>query len=170
MAYEVYSSAEVNIAWGGVPFKGLAGEGFVTITPNSDVTVEDIGADSGLSTSISPDRTGTVVIQLQQVSPTNRLLGGLITDQLTGSKKFKRADLTIVDPSGSVIVLCKGAYIKGRPEITLGSSTEGNYYSWTFYCEELIYTAVPEGVSSAIKNSSADQLAGAISILNGLNR
>ena len=150
MSLETFSSRNVNVAWGGMNIVGLAQDGFVTITPSSDITDEEVGSDGQLQTSILPDRTGTVTIQLQQNSPSNNDLAGLLDDQMYGSRFFRKAEMTVCDPSGSVIVRMINAYLKSRPEITLGSTATGNTYSWTFFCEELRYLAQPNFISAEL--------------------
>lgn len=168
MSLPVYSSADVNVAWGGVALLGLAKGTFITITPNSDLTDEEVGADGYLSISLMADRTAKAVLQLQQGSPSNGLLAAAVNDWLYGSGKFKRASLTIADPSGSVLCILSGAYVKAMPEIVMGDTATGQNRSWTFFCEKIKYTPAPPGVAADIKNAALDKAAGAISVLNGI--
>jgi Protein of unknown function (DUF3277) len=168
MSLPVYSSSDVNVAWGGVAIVGLAKGTFITITPNSDLTDEEVGSDGQLSISIMADRTAKVMLQLQQGSPSNQLLAAVLLDQLEGSRTFKRASLTIADPSGSVLCILTGAYIKAFPEIVMGETATGQNRTWTFFCEKVKYTSAPPGVATAVKNAALDKAAGAISVLNGI--
>lgn len=170
MALEVYSSRDVQVAWAGIAFSGFASDSFVGIEPNADLTDEEVGADGQLATSINPDRTGTVTIALQQNSQTNLVLSGVLHDQMYKGRKFRKGDLTVADPSGSVLAYLKGAYIKTRPSISLGSTSTGNSYTWTFFCEEMIYTPAPPGISKAVADSAALEVKAAISKLDSLLR
>lgn len=170
MALPVYSSRDVNITWGGVPITGLAADSFVEIAPSADETDEDVGSDGELATSINPDRTGSITIRLQQTSPSNLMLSGILADQRAGGRKFKRGNLTVTDPSGSVMAFLKGAYIKTKPNIILGNTQTGQTRDWVFFCEEVEYTSAPDMVAEAIKNTAADAVAAAIATLDGLNQ
>jgi hypothetical protein len=142
MAY-VYSSEDVEIAWTGIPFTGLAPDSFITITPTEDVMQANSGGDGLQEVSYSPDKSGTVTISLQQGSDTARLLAASVGARTVG-------DLTIVDPSGSIFAQCKDARIMTRAEITRGINAGDNTNDWTFWCEELIYTGTPSGVSGDV--------------------
>lgn len=162
---ETYSSRDVNISWGGLPIVGLAQDSFLTITRNSDLTDEEVGSDGQLQTSVMADRTGTVALQLQQNSPSNWDLAGIVQDQLYGSRYFRKAEFTACDPSGSVIVRMKNAYLKAIPEITLGNTATGVTRTWTFFCEELIYTPQGNFISSGLSvdiESRVDQALGIV--------
>lgn len=142
MAY-VYSSEDVQIAWSGIPLTGLSADSFITITPTEDVMQANVGGDGLAEVSYSPDRTGTVVVSLQQGSVSARLLAASVGGRVSG-------DLTIVDPSGSIFALCKDARIMTRPEITRGVNAGDNTNDFTFWCEELIYTGTPSGLADGI--------------------
>lgn len=153
---EVYSSRDVTITWGPHVFTGLAPDSFVTLTPNADITSEEVGADGQLQTSVLPDDTGTVTIQLQQNSLSNLALAGLLRDQKKGSRKFYRAPLIVYDPSGSVIAEAKNAYIKSRPELIRGSDAAGNVQAWMFFAEEMDYIPTPKGISDELRAQAED--------------
>jgi hypothetical protein len=86
----------------------------------------------------------------------------MLTQENNGT--FIRGDLTIADPSGSVLALLRGAHLKKAPEVVLGSSAAGKTRDWVFFCEKMIFTSAPTGLSSAISNG-----AGIIGAIGGLN-
>ncbi len=141
MAYE-YSSADVAVAWSGIPFSGFAADSMIVITPTEDNLQANSGSDGLQEISFSPDKSGTVIISLQQGSITARLLAATVqlAPQTSG-------DLTIIDPSGSIFALCRGARIMTRAEITRGVNAGDNTNDWGFWCEELIYTGTPSGIN-----------------------
>lgn len=141
MAYE-YSSRDVKIAWTGFPLTGLAEGSFVTITPAEDILQASVGSDGMAEVSYSPNTTGTVTVSFQQGSESARLLAASVnlSTPVVG-------DLTIVDPSGSIFVQCRGARLMSRPEITRGVNAGDNTNDWTWWCENLIYTGTPTGIS-----------------------
>ena len=153
MALPVYSSLDVQVSWNGVPIDGLAPDSFVTFSRNSDLTDEEVGADGLLSISALPDKTGTCTISLQQASQSNLILSGVLLQQ-EDSGLFIRGDLTIADPSGSVLALLHGAHLKKAPEVVLGSSATGKTRDWVFFCEKLKFTSAPNGLAEDISNAS----------------
>lgn len=142
----VYSSREVKVTFLEYAFEGLAPDSFIEFALSSDLTDEEIGADGSVSISISPDQTGSCTVSLQQNSPTNIFLSSVLSKQRVQGK-IASGSLSIVDPSGSVIALLTGAHIKTAPTISLGSSATGKTYDWVLFCQELKFTATPEGVA-----------------------
>ena len=107
----VYSSKNVKVAFLGFTIDGLSPDSFVEFSLSSDLTDEEVGADGSVSVSISPDETGTCTISLQQNSPSNIFLSGILARQRSLGKLATGA-LTIVDPSGSVVATLSQAHIK----------------------------------------------------------
>ena len=145
MALPVYSSRDVLVSWSGVPITGFTPDSFINFSRNVDLTDEEVGASGELSTSINPDRTGNGKISLQQQSPSNLLLSGILNAQDAGGA-LVIGNLTITDPSGSTLALLSGAYLKVAPEISLGSTATGSSRDWTFFVEHLNFTSSPDGL------------------------
>lgn len=146
MALPRYSSKDVVVAWSGVTLEGFTPDSFVSFTRSEDYTDEEVGSDGQLLTSISPNQTGTCTINLQATSPSNWVLSAAAEGYVTGAPTT--GDLTIVDPSGAVFAFLRGAYLKSAPEVTLGMTATGVSNSWTFFCEQLVYTGSPSGLSA----------------------
>jgi hypothetical protein len=164
MALPVYSSKDVSLAWSGQKLDGLAPDSFVTFSLNSDITDEEVGADGQVNISRLPDGTGVCTLSFQQNSNSNLILSGVLAAQ-KNSPTFITGSLTVVDPSGSVLALLTGAHIKTAPEVTLGSSATGATRDWVFFCEEMNFTSVPEGV--AVLSGDAALVAGAVATILG---
>jgi hypothetical protein len=147
MALPVYSSRNVTISWGGVALGALSPDAFVTFSRSADITDEEVGSDGNLSISISPDRTGSCTLSFQQNSDSNRILSGVLLAQ-EANDTFITASLSIIDPSGSVIALLTGSYIKTAPEVILGLTAAGQSKDWVFFCEGMEFASVPEGVAA----------------------
>ena len=54
--------------------------------------------------------------------------------------------MVISDRAGSVVARAKAASIMTTPEMSFGSSSEGSVFTYTFFCEELQWLAVPAGL------------------------
>lgn len=145
MSLPVYSSRKVNVAWSGVLFEGFAPDSFITLARNADITDTEVGADGQVSISMLPDWTGTATLSLQKESPTNIALSGMLNAQRASSGLY-RANLTIIDPSGSCIATLTAAHIKTAPELGFGSSATGTTYDWVFFAEDFIFQSTPEGI------------------------
>lgn len=146
MSLPTYSSADVKISWGGVSLKGVAPESFVTISPNGDITDEEVGADGQVSISFLADESGTCTLVFQQQAEVNAILSAVLAEQRT-QKSLNKADLVISDPSGSVLARLHDAHIKTAPEMVLSASATGNGRSWVFFVEKVSWSAVPTGVA-----------------------
>lgn len=145
-ALPVYSAREVAVAWGLVNFEGFSEDSIVTFAYNSELTSEMVSADGKLATSVTPDRTGTVTVEVMQTSETNIILSALLAEQNNSddTSEIYKSDFSVSDPSGSVLCIGRNAYMKKPPEI--GLSVETNTYEWTFYCEKVDYLALPSGI------------------------
>ncbi len=162
MALPVYTSKEVSVSWSGVTLDGLAADSFVSFALNSDLTDEEVGADGQLSISRMPDTTGTCTLSFQQNSTSNLILSGVLAAQLN-APTFITGSLSVVDPSGSTLALLTNVHIKTAPENTLGSTAVGATRDWVFFCENMFFTAAPEGV--ATDGASAVRAAAGVSAI-----
>ena len=142
--HAVYSSRNVNVAFDGVPIEGLAEDTFIKLQRSEDITDEEVGADGKLSISKLPNRTGTIEVTLQQQSPSNHFFAELLREQdiVNG---ILQGDLTITDPSGSILSNTRNCHIKTAPEVMLGSTATGQTRTWTFFAEEVDFTSLPSG-------------------------
>lgn len=145
----VYSSREVRISWSGHTFLGLAPDSAIEIAPNADITDEEVGADGSVAISILPDETGAITVSLQQNSPTNAYLAAAVNQQrLSGS--LVQSNMTVKDPSGSIIAVIKDAHIKTKPTFTRGSTATGSTQDWVFFAKDLIIQPVdPDNANAA---------------------
>lgn len=69
-----YSSEKVIIALGSHVVSGYADDSFVGVEPAGDGTTMKVGCDGSVNRSISPNKSFTIKIALQQNSPTNEFL------------------------------------------------------------------------------------------------
>lgn len=141
----VFSAKNVKVAYLGYTLDGLSPDSFVEFSLSTNLTDEEVGADGSVSISMSPDETGTCTISLQQNSPSNIFLSGLLARQRVEGKLASGA-LSILDPSGSVVAVLSKAHIKTAPTIGLGSTATGKTHDWVFFCQSMLFTSVPEGV------------------------
>ena len=143
----VYSAREVAVAWGLILMEGFSGDNICSFSYNTDLTTETIGADGKLATSVTPDRSGTVTIELMQTSDTTKQLAALLAYQNNQSDTslIVKADLAVSDPSGSTLCTARNAYIKTAPEIGLG--IEQGTHEWVLYSEKIDFLPLPRGVA-----------------------
>jgi hypothetical protein len=146
MALPIYSSKNNKVAYGGVDLDGLAPDSFITFSFTTDRTDEEVGADGQTMISIMPDQGGTCTVSLQQASPANLILAGVLNFNEVNNT-LVRANLAISDPSGSVLAFLRNAHIKTAPEVSLGSTATGVTRDWVFYCEQLLFTQSPDGLA-----------------------
>ena len=164
MALPTYSSRNVKASWGGTDFEGFMPDSFISFSRNTDITDEEVGADSQLSISIVPDRSGTCTMSFQKMSPTNIALSALLNSQEAEGGIYI-ADISIVDPAGSAVAQLTNAHIKTAPEVSFGSSATGVSYDWVFYCEKMNFLSTPAGI---IDGDNADIVARAAAAVGTL--
>ena len=164
MSLPVYNSREVQCSWNGVALTGLAPDSFITFSRESDLTEVEVGADGQANISRLPNRTGTCTISLQQNSPGNIILSGVMLEQEANSTLFV-GSLTIADPSGATLALLTGVHLQVAPEVSLGSSANGATRDWVFWCEGMKFTSAPEGLAQSIADNA--DIAGGIATIIG---
>lgn len=111
-----YAPERVLVLVSGFQITGYADDTFVDIAPNADLTSYQVGSDGEVARSISSNKTCTVTLTLQQASPANDFLTGLIEiDSLTGGRLFP---VTVSDLTGRTVFVASQAWISKRPNIT----------------------------------------------------
>ena len=138
-----YSPKDVSVSFNGIAITGFAPDSFIRAKRNSDVLKETVGAAGELSLTKIADKTGEIEIELLQTSESNLALAALLLAQEFGGGLIPVGEIIILDESGSIPVLAHNAYLKMAPEMDLGA--DQNSRTWTFGCEELVYTAAPSG-------------------------
>ncbi len=164
----VYSAREVGVAWGVVNFEGFSADNIVTFAYNTELTMESIGADGKLATSVTPDRSGTVKVELMQTSLSTITMSAILAAQnnSTNTAEIVKQDFAVTDPSGSVLCIARNAYLKMAPEINLG--VEQNTHEWTLYSEKIDFLPVPRGVEDATIVAEVAATVAAMFALSGL--
>ena len=138
-----YSPRDVNVSFNGIAITGFAPDSFIRIKRNANLLEETVGSAGELALTHVADKTGEIEIELMQTSESNLILSGLILT-MEGGGLIPVGEIVIQEPSGSNLTVAHNAYIKMLPEIELGSSQTTR--TWTFGCEELVYTSVPAGI------------------------
>lgn len=156
-----YGSRRASVNWGGVAFEGFSDDAIVSMERNSDLTDEAVSADGKVATSINPDRSGTVTVSLMQTSPTNAILSAVLNIQEERDELYK-VGLVAEEDSG-VIAVANNAYLKKAP--TVGLSKTQQTYEWTFFCDELKYLQVPNGLVETDAAAVAAIVASAINTI-----
>lgn len=152
-----YNSRKVKIVFLNHVVQALAADDFLEISLNADLTVNDIGGDGSVGTSMTPDETGTCTLRLMQGSPTNVFLSGVLAAQReTG--KLAEGSFTVKDPSGIVVAKLSDAHITVAPTTTLGSTTSGKTIEWQFFCKKVDFASVPANLSGVV-GLAADAIA-----------
>jgi hypothetical protein len=161
MSYiKTYAPQNVKIAWGGFPLTGFADGEFVTITPNSDLTDEVIGAQGDLALTKIANWTGTVTITLLQNSECNLYLSGIYAAQQRAAD-IVRATMTITDPSGSTLYECRDTHMKTAAPVTLSDGQ--NSKQWTFFVGNMIPVSSNSEITQAL--GIASQIAATADLL-----
>lgn len=139
-----YSPRDVNVSFNSIAITGFAQDSFIRIRRNSDLLTETVGSAGELALTHVADKTGEIEIELMQTSESNLLLSGLVASMEVQGALIPVGAIVIQDPSGSNLTVAQNAYIKGLPEIDLGS--DQNTRTWVFGCERLDYTDTPDGL------------------------
>jgi hypothetical protein len=69
-----YNPEKVIVALGSHIASGYADDSFITVEPSGDGTTMKVGCDGSVNRSVSPNRSYSIKVALQQNSPTNEFL------------------------------------------------------------------------------------------------
>lgn len=132
-----YSPDRVVVLVGGTPMTAYGEDTFVEISPSADLSTVQVGADGEIARSISTNKLCTITLTLQQVSPSNNVLSGLMeVDALTGGVLFP---ITLQDLRGTTIFVSSQAWISKRPTITFGREVSDRV--WEFQAVPSVWLA-----------------------------
>lgn len=128
-AIRTYSPDRVLVLVSGVPMGGFAEDTFVEITPLADLSTMQVGADGEVARSISTNKCCTVAITLQQTSPSNDVLSGILeVDAATGSAIFP---VMVQDLLGRTMFAVSQAWISKRPAMTFAREVSDRTWELT---------------------------------------
>lgn len=114
-AVRTYSPDRVMVLVSGAPMSGFAEDTFVEITPLADLSTMQVGADGEVARSIGTNKCCTVALTLQQTSPSNDILTGILElDAATGAAIFP---LMVQDLIGRTMFAVSQAWISKRPPL-----------------------------------------------------
>ena len=106
---KTYNPKEINIAFGSHIVTGYAEDSFVSIEPSGDGTTKKVGADGEVTRSISPDRTFSVKVTVDQMSESNSYFQEMYNrDQQTGDAI---EPLMVQDMKGGMLFSADEAWI-----------------------------------------------------------
>lgn len=160
---KVYSPQEVEVNWAGyVPIKNFADGTAIEVQRATDNSRQLVGMQGDVGLTYNPDKTGTVAFTLMQTGETNIILSAIQNSQ-DATGKLLRADMTISDPSGSMLAIAKRCHIMTTPTLTLGD--DQNSKVWTFFAEEIEFLQLPAGAGESAE--LAARISGAVSGITG---
>ena len=117
-----YAADKVLVIVSGIPMSGFGPDTFVSIEPNADLSTMQVGADGEVARSIGTNKTCRITITLQQTSPSNDVLSGLMeADALTGGNVFP---VTVQDLRGRTVFMAPQAWLSKRPTMSFGAEVD----------------------------------------------
>ncbi len=143
MTTRTYRPEDVNISLGTYRITGFTE---VRIAQNAKAFRHESGLRGKVTRVKTRDRSGSVVISMQQTSPDNDLLSQIVSqDEVSQTGRF---NLTIIDTSGQSSIILQQGYFDGYPD--MGFSTEGQTRDWTFNYQDVVEYAVGGNANSSI--------------------
>ncbi len=116
MTVRTYDPKEVHIIIGGFEMTGFADGTFLTISRDNDSFSKVSGADGETSRAKSNDKGGGAILSLQQTSPSNDILSGIvIADELSNSGVVP---MIVTDSLGTTVLFSGEGWIKKPAEVT----------------------------------------------------
>lgn len=132
MLLGTFDPKDVAISVSGILMTGLA-DRMVIISRDNPVARSVRGVDGELARVLTDNRLGTIVLSLQQLSPSNLALSTLVNaDELTGVGTFP---VLVSDLRGVDLVIAAAAYIGSFPRVAYSRGEEVR--EWTILALDL---------------------------------
>ena len=132
----VYSFANTVVLVNGVELTGWSeGDDVINIKRLSDSASHKVGAGGDMMVTISADKSGEFTFKLQQTSPSNKFLLGLLALMEAGAKTFVPVFVLFQDTYRNDLATGTVGYLKRPPDIGRGA-TAGDQ-EWTVVVERL---------------------------------
>ncbi len=137
MIVKNYAPRKVVGTWLGIPVRGWMGGTFVKAARNEDAFSEDVGAHGDVTVIQSHNQTGTVVVTLQQASPTNDVLSIKlkIAERVGLLHGITSGPLLLKDGNGTTFIDAPTAWVRKFADVEYAAQGMGR--EWTFGCAEL---------------------------------
>ena len=132
----VFSFSNLVTLINGVELSNFAeGDDVITIMRRNDSASDSVGADGKMMVSISSDKSGELTFKLQQTSPSNKFLTGLIALQENGADTFIPVNVLVQDTFRKDLATGTVGYIKKLPDVQRGHVA--GVQEWTIVTERL---------------------------------
>lgn len=138
-----------NATYSDISFVDLDdGDAFVVTPSEPSITMVTVGADGLSNISVNTNRSSAIAVNLKSQSPTNNYLAAIANDTYTGSGDVHKANFIFSDPSGVVPCIFRNCHLHMVPDsMAVGKDAGDKVYTWTFWCEEIVWTEAPLGLS-----------------------
>lgn len=128
MAVQRHNPKQITISFGLYTISGYADGTFVMVTRAEDKFSTYVGSDGQVTVNENPNDSGTVVITLSQVSPSNRIL------QIALDEK-RVYGITVADLEG--VIQCSAVDSWVQSSSAFGRAKETTNNEWTIACANL---------------------------------
>lgn len=125
-----YSAEEVAVIVGGVRITGYADGTFITVRRDEQAYNKVTGADGKTSRARTANRSGQVEMVLQQTSPGNDVLSGLMLADEAGDQGV--VPVLVKDGSGNTRHFAASAWVQQKPDEAFGKQIENR--TWIIDC------------------------------------
>lgn len=119
-----YAPDEVNLAYGTQVASGVAKGSFIEAERSVDTSTVDIGSDGEATLIISPNKSGTIKVTLQQSSPFNDYLTGAFRAMEARNMAQAVLPLMLKDLNGTTLLQAKQAWVKKPAKVVYADGAE----------------------------------------------
>lgn len=111
----------------------MDGDDAIQVERRNPSYADNVGADGNMAVSENVDKSGTLIANLQQTSPSNLFLSGLLNAAENGA--FVPVQVVVKNVLTNELIAGSSGYIEGHPSVARGAGINGQ--SWTFVVEQL---------------------------------
>lgn len=150
--HAAYASRSVTINYSGVLFEtGKGDDVWLNVSRSAPRASFRAGADGNHSASISPDRSGTVVLSYFAESNSAKIMQAIYSGLQADGDTLGAVPLAVTDPSGSIIFGADQAVLSEVGDA--GYSTDTPVIDFTFFVPDLTVITLPADLAAEVNSA-----------------
>jgi len=134
--FKNYSPDQLTVTFGGLKIGGFAEGTFIQVARNEDSYETVVGSQGDVTRVKKLNRSGTIIVTLQQSSPSNDLLSAeLAADEAEGAVNAGLGEAMVKDANGTTVINSDNSWVQKYADVTFSNGLEGR--EWTIACADL---------------------------------
>lgn len=120
--FKNYSPDQLTVTFGGLKIGGFAEGTFIQVARNEDSYETVVGSQGDVTRVKKLNRSGTIIVTLQQSSPSNDLLSAeLAADEAEGAVNAGLGEAMVKDANGTTVINSDNSWVQKYADVTFSN-------------------------------------------------